>query len=419
MEGEEDQDTTNGQVPLSYGALARIPSFRKLWLGDIFSQTADRMTLVAVTVLAYGEDSSALGVSSVLAAYFIPAVVFGIPGGIAADKYPRRTMMVLAESVRVGIALCLVFLGEGIWLLPLVLAFSSLTYLFYPSRQASIPCLVPEKALMAANAAVSLNLILGFALGPAAAGLIVASGGVKWALLSAAIVMACGITIIYGIRDEAVCMAAREAEEGPSQVFREALSALKGKATLILGFVLLGLIMFAVGGGAVGLVIHADEVLEMGEEGFSLLLSALAVGTLVGAASMGSGYFEGRRIGIVVVGVFFAGAMMGFFPLTNIPWIALAIMFLLGISAAMVMVPFITMLHEHLGDHVMGTNFGLMSVGLTAPMVCGIAVSGLIIDASDVANVFFYMGILLVAGGIAGWASSMILEIREAREAQD
>ncbi|NIP35062.1 MAG: MFS transporter, partial [Thermoplasmata archaeon] len=72
----------------------------------------------------------------------------------------------------------------------LVLAFSSLTYLFYPSRQASIPCLVPEEALLPANAAISANLILGFAIGPAIGGVVAAMYGAELALMVAAVVMA-------------------------------------------------------------------------------------------------------------------------------------------------------------------------------------------------------------------------------------
>jgi MFS family permease len=405
MAGEEDLDAKEGEAPLSYGALARIPSFRKLWLGDIFSQTADRMTLVAVTVMAYGESSSAFDVSAIMAAYFVPAIIFGVPGGIAADKFPRRTMMVLAEGVRVAIALCIALLGEGIWLIPMVVTFSSLTYLFYPSRQAAVPCLVPQNALMAANAAISSNLILGFAIGPPVAGVIVASGGAAWALVTAAAVMACGVAIISSIRDEAICSPVREADEGTSRVLREALSALRGRASLLLGFALLALVMFAVGGGAVGLVIHTDEVLEMG--------------CLAGAVALGSGRFDPHKERTIVSGVFFAGGMMGFLPLTNIPWIAIAIMFVMGVSAAMVMVPFVTMLHEHLGDHVMGTNFGLVSVGLTAPMVGGIAVAGVIIAYMEAMDVFFIMCMVLVSGGIAGWAANMELDRREAKRAED
>jgi MFS family permease len=132
-------ETVEGNGPFPYSQLARLPSFRRLWLGDLASQSSDRMAFVAITVLAYSESPTALGLSLVIGAHFFPAVVLGVAGGIAADRFPRRTMMVAADGVRVAIALAMAALGAGVWLLPMVLAFSSLTQLFYPARQAAIP----------------------------------------------------------------------------------------------------------------------------------------------------------------------------------------------------------------------------------------------------------------------------------------
>ncbi|NIP35063.1 MAG: hypothetical protein GWN18_09000, partial [Thermoplasmata archaeon] len=67
-------------------------------------QTADRMAFVAITILAYGASASSLDVSLMIGAYFLPAVIVSVPGGVVADKYARRTVMVVAEGVRVGIA---------------------------------------------------------------------------------------------------------------------------------------------------------------------------------------------------------------------------------------------------------------------------------------------------------------------------
>ncbi len=273
---------------LSYRDVARIPAFARLWLGDIASQTADRMALVAITILVYGENASSMDVSLVMGAFFLPALLFSIPGGVAADRYPRRTVMVLAEAVRVAIAVAMALVGTGVWLIPLVLTFSSLTYLFYPSRQASVPCLVPEGGLMPANAAISANLILGFALGPLLAGLIAASHGADWALLVAAVIMAMGVVVISSIREAPVCNAARDAGSGAWSSLGEGFVAIKERAILWQGFALVVFVMLAVGAGAVGLVAYADVHLGMGEEGFSVLLAALAVGTLVGAVLVGS-----------------------------------------------------------------------------------------------------------------------------------
>jgi MFS family permease len=401
---EEVEPVDRSQEPAySYFDLARIPSFGKLWLGDIFSQSADRMAFVAITILAYGNGASALDLSLIIGAYFLPAVIVGIPGGIAADRFARRTTMVVAESARVAIALALALVGSGFWLIPTVLVFSSLTYLFYPSRQASIPCLVPERALMPANAAISANLILGFAIGPAIGGLIVTLSNPTWALVTAAGVMAVGVAIISTIRVEEVCRPVRIDGEGSSRVLREGLSALRGKAVLWQGLVMVGIVMFAVGGGAVALVVYGDEVLDMGKEGFSILLSALAMGTLVGAVFAGTLRPEAPRGILIVAGSAFAAWEFIGLSVVDDLMLAILVMVSIGISAAFVMVPISTLLQEQLGDHVMGTSFGVLSMGLTAPMIAGVVVAGPVIESAGVERLFAMLGVLLLAGSLVAF----------------
>jgi MFS family permease len=389
------------EASYSYMDLVRIQPFRRLWGGDLASQTSDRIAFVAITVLAYGEDASPMGLAAVIGAYFFPAIVLGVVGGVAADRWPRRTMMVMADGVRVILAIALAMVGSDIWiLLALVLAFSSLTQFFYPARQAAIPSVVPKRALLPANAAISANLILGFAIGPALGGLSVALLDPRWGLIIAALVMALGVVIIASIREEGVRTSARDAGEGLGSVVRDGLTSLRGKRALLHGLVLVGFVMFAVGGGAVGLVIFADAHLDLGEEGFSILLSALAVGTLVGAVAAGGRSPEKPKGRVVVTAVLFAGALLVVLSLVDDISLALGIMFTIGIACAMVLVPFTTMLHERMGDHVMGTTFGVLNTALSLPMVAGVIAAGPIIDAAGELRLFQGLGVLLIAVGI-------------------
>ena len=57
-----------GEDGYSYGDLARVPSFLKLWMGDLASQTSDRMAFVAITVMIYGLGGSSLDISLVMGA---------------------------------------------------------------------------------------------------------------------------------------------------------------------------------------------------------------------------------------------------------------------------------------------------------------------------------------------------------------
>jgi len=392
----------------TYGDVARIPSFRRLWIGDFASQTADRMAFVAITILAVGESASTVGLSLIIGAYFLPALFVSIPGGVVADRYARRTVMVAAESIRVLIVILMAMLGADALLIVMVLAFSSLTYFFYPSRQASIPCLVPEGALMPANAAISANLILGFAVGPPIAGLLAHHYGAQWALLTAAVVMALGIVIIASIREPSICTSARVEEDSGWSSLSEGLREIQRHPTLWQGFVLVVIVMLAVGAGYVGLVVYGDEDLGMGKAGFSILLAALAVGTLVGATIVGHIGPSFPKERLLIIASLLAGSMFLTLSQVDTVHLALAVMFTVGFAAAMVLVPFTTMLQERLGDNVMGTGFGMLSMGLTAPMLVGIAIAGPFIDHQGVVDLFIFLGLVLLAVSIVSLVTSSL-----------
>jgi predicted MFS family arabinose efflux permease len=166
--------------------------------------------------------------------------------------------------------------------------------------------------------------------------------------------------------------------------------------------------MFAVGGGAVGLVILGDENLGMGEEGFSMLLSALGVGTFLGAILIGTRRPESPKGILVVLAPLVAGVLLYALPISPSAWVAIAVMFMLGIACAMVVVPFTTMLQERMGDHVMGTSFGVLNMALTTPMVVGVAAAGPILDGLGVRALFSILGVmLLAAGAVALFASEL------------
>ena len=399
-------DQVASVAPYPYSALAKLGPFRRLWAGDLASQSGDRMAFVAITVLAYSGGADAMGLALVIGAYFAPAIVLGLPGGLAADRLPRRTMMVAAEGARAAIAVSIGLLGEGWWLLPLILAFSSLTCLFYPARQAAIACLVPARALLVANAAISANLIIGFAVGPALGGALVALADERWALLAASAVMLLDVALVASIHEPGVCRASATPGASLGTILREGLASVRSYAVLWQGLAVIAFIMLAVGGGAVGLVVLGDEGLGMGDGGFSVLLSALGAGTFAGALAIGVRKPGSPKGTLVVAAPLLAGALLIGLPLAPSVAVALLVMVALGFACAMVLVPFTTMLQERMGDHVMGTSFGVLNTALTTPMVIGVAVAGPMLDELGVQELFVALGVLLLAGGVVAILAS-------------
>jgi predicted MFS family arabinose efflux permease len=191
------------------------------------------------------------------------------------------------------------------------------------------------------------------------------------------------------------------------------MAEIRKRPRLWQGFLVVAFVMLAVGAGAVGLVVLGDERLGMGEEGFSILLAALAVGTFVGAVFIGRTdptYPKGR---LLVAASLLAGVMMVVLSRVEDVGLAMAVMVLIGVAASMVLVPFTTMLQEGLGDTVMGTGFGMLSMGLTTPLLIGVVIAGPFIEQRDVMELFVFMGLLLVVVGLVS-AFGSNLRSREA-----
>jgi dTMP kinase len=97
------------------GVLA-IPSFRRLWLVTALASTGDWLSLLALSALAtqltttYQAQSFALG--GVVATRLLPALLFGPIAGVLADRFDRRTVMVVCDLARFGLFFSIPLVGS-------------------------------------------------------------------------------------------------------------------------------------------------------------------------------------------------------------------------------------------------------------------------------------------------------------------
>jgi hypothetical protein len=174
------------RMPEAVSAL-RARNFRLLFAGQAVSLLGDGMVPVALAfaVLEVSNSASALGL--VLAARLIPTVALLLAGGVIADRISRRTVMVAADLVRMlshGAMAALLLSGSAqVWSLAVLAAVNGAgTAFFAPASTALIPMTVAPGLLQQANALRGLAQSAGFILGPALAGVLVATAGAGVAL---------------------------------------------------------------------------------------------------------------------------------------------------------------------------------------------------------------------------------------------
>ncbi|HEX3194636.1 MAG TPA: MFS transporter, partial [Streptosporangiaceae bacterium] len=98
----------------------RYPGFRWLLSGLAVSQTGDWLYNLALVVLVYQRTHSALWVGVTTAVRVVPVVVLGLLGGVLADRFDRRRIMITCDLARMGLMVLLAAVAA--FQLPIVLA---------------------------------------------------------------------------------------------------------------------------------------------------------------------------------------------------------------------------------------------------------------------------------------------------------
>jgi MFS family permease len=183
----------------------KLREFRLLFGAQAVSVLGDRMVAIALAfaVIELGGSPSEIGL--VLAVRTLPMVFTLLAGGVVADRLSRRSVMVAADLVRLGsqgaIAALLLTGTAEVWALALLSGVTgAATGFFNPASTGLLPVVVPAERLQEANGIRATALSGGEIVGPAVAGVLIASVGAGWALALDALTFALSALLLMGLR---------------------------------------------------------------------------------------------------------------------------------------------------------------------------------------------------------------------------
>ncbi len=181
-EGEPEHPAVSAlprRRPIRFGLakpLLAQQDFMLLWVGQLLSQIGDQCLLIAAVTLITYLSASPLALLIPALSLALPQVLFGLVGGVIADRIDRKWVMIASDLLRALLVLAalLVRTTGDLWILYLAAAgLAMIGAFFYPARNASIPNIVPDDLLLAANGMIQGSYILALILGPMLAGSIV------------------------------------------------------------------------------------------------------------------------------------------------------------------------------------------------------------------------------------------------------
>lgn len=163
--------------------------FRLLFAGRAVSDFGDKLVPVALAFAVLELDSSASALGLVFAARMIPLVVLVLVGGVWADRLPRNVVMLTADGVRActqaTVGLLLISGRAEVWhLMVLMATYGAAQAFFDPASTGLVPQTVSRPLLQRANGLLQLSRSTANVVGPAVAGVLVATVGPGWAFVA-------------------------------------------------------------------------------------------------------------------------------------------------------------------------------------------------------------------------------------------
>jgi MFS family permease len=387
-------------LPRSLRALA-FHDFRVFWSGAIGSSIGNNMQLAALLWVVAVSTRSATKVTLIAFITVVPLLLLGPLGGALADRFPRRRLLLVTQTLLMVQAFVLWGLWEAglapYWvLLVLSLIGGVLIALNVPAWQSIVPELVPRSFLQNAVTLNSVQFNVARAVGPMLAGLLIAwvGAGICFLINALSFVLVLIALLLMTSADTAPEQPGGD-RPGVFAGFKESVRYLRNEPGL----------QVAIGTHAAFALLAAPvvqlipvlsvEVLDVGSEAYGLLLGSFGVGAVAIAFVIGS--LDERVLPSRLLGGGLALTVVSIAGLGLAPGLAVGVLFMLAFGAAYVTVVAIdhSTIQALSDDHIRGriTSLWLMTFGTGFPL--GTILMGVIADVIGVRAVLVGAGALV------------------------
>lgn len=408
--------TGSGSRLQAAGRALRHRNFQLFFSGQLISLIGTWMQSVAQSWLVYRLTGSALLLGSVGFASQVPVFLFAPLGGIAADRYNRRHIVIATQIASMSLASVLAALTllhkVQVWHVFVLASCLGVVNAFdIPGRQSFLVDMVGKDDLMNAIALNSSMFNGARVIGPAIAGILVAKIGEGYCFLGNAVSY---IAVIVGLLLMRVHSPARASMASPLEHMMEGFRFVNRTAPIRALLLLLGLVSLVGMPYVVLMPIFADQILHGGAKGLGILMGATGVGALLGALTLAfrSGVKGlGRLVAWCCAGF---GASLAVFALSHIFWVSVVLLLPVGYCMMLQMACSNTLIQVMVPDALRGRVMAVYSMMFMGMAPIGALLGGALAERLGAQVTVAIGGMASVAG--ACWFALHLPKIRvEAR----
>lgn len=392
-------------------------SFRWLLASSLVNNAGDGVALAAGPLLVASLTRDPFLVSLATFMEYLPVLLFALIGGVAADRFDRLRMVIVADLGRVVVLAVLVAAivtgAVHIWIVLGALFVMGAAETFADSASSTLlPSLVAKDDLGIANARMQGAFILTnqLLLPPVGAFLFAVSPAVPFATNAIAFVLGAALVsrVVVSVREERAPRTSvrHEMAEGIRWLLHH-----PPMRTLALTIFMFN-ITFGTTWGV--MVLYAQERLGVGPVGFGLLTTAAAIGGAIGIVLYGPLERRFSLASIMRGGLLIETLTHLSFALTTAAGVALAIMVVFGAHEFIWGTTSTTVRQRAVPDEVLGRVGGVYRIAMVGGLLIGLPIGGLMASAFGITAPFWF-----AAGGSALLLASLWRELDHIAHAGD
>jgi MFS family permease len=380
----------------------RLAGFRNLFFATLGSSVGTLLAAVALAIDVKDRTNSGLWVGAVLVVEFLPTIAVGLLLGPLLDRLDRRSLMIAADVLRVGVFVALPFAPNAGTVVILALVAGLATGFFRPAVYAGVPNLVDEDLLPQANALLQTVENLSWTVGPVVGGLLTAAAGPSAAYGINAASFVVSILLVVRIPPR-LLQSERALSRGYWRDLGDGfLAALRSRSMLAV-LVAWGVASIGVGAANVSEIFLAKNTFSSGDFGYGLLYGAIGAGLVVGSFASAA-LLERRGVAVVyggslaLMGVGYAAA-----GLSPDVWVAAACCAVLGVGNGAAVACNALLVQRGVFDAMRGRALTFVMSATYLAVAIGEGVGGAVLQRTGARWEWGASGVALAVAAVAGW----------------